>query len=130
MAEETRDTETQDKDNLQARITQLEQGIASKDGELTAIKQLLSGAVTKYRAAVLASAPDIPEELVKGESIEEIDVSLELARGIVSKVRQQFEAEAEANKVPTGAPPRMPQDLSALSPAEKIAYALKKSLRM
>jgi hypothetical protein len=60
MAEETRDTETQDKDNLQARITQLEQGIASKDGELTAIKQLLSGAVTKYRAAVLASAPDIP----------------------------------------------------------------------
>ncbi len=130
MAEETRDTETQDKDNLQARITQLEQGIASKDGELTAAKQLLSGAVAKYRAAVLASVPGMPEELVKGESIDEIDASLEQARGIVSKVRQQLEAEAEANKVPTGAPPRMPQDLSALSPAEKIAYALKKSLRM
>ncbi len=130
MAEETRDTETQDKDNLQARITELEQGIASKDGELTAVKQSLSGAVAKYRAAVLASAPGMPEELVKGESIDEIDASLEQARGIVNKVRQQLEAEAEANKVPTGAPPRMPQDLSALSPAEKIAYALRKSLRM
>jgi hypothetical protein len=53
-----------------------------------------------------------------------------MARSIVSRVRQQFEVEAEANKVPTGAPPRMPQDISALSPAEKIAYALRKSLRM
>ena len=113
---------------MQVRITQLEQGISSRDSELTAIKQSLSGAIAKYRAAILANTPGIPEELVKGESMDEIDASLELARGIVSKVRQQLEVEAEANKVPTGAPPRMPQDLSALSPAEKIAYALRKSL--
>jgi hypothetical protein len=130
MAEETKDTETQDKDVLQARIAQLEQGISSRDSELAALKESLSGAVTKYRAAILAAAPDIPMELVKGDSIAEIDASLEQARGIVSKVRQQLEAEAEANKVPAGAPQRTPQDLSALSPAEKIAYALKKSLRM
>lgn len=130
MAEETKDTQTQDKDELQSRITQLEQGISSRDSELTVIKESLSGAVVKYRAAVLASAPEIPAELVKGESIDEIDASLEQARGIVSKVRQQLEAEAEVNKVPTGAPERTAQDLSALSPAEKIAYALRKSLRM
>jgi len=139
MAEEITNEQTQQSEEtdwkaksneMQAHITRLEQGIASRDGELTAIKQSLSGAVTKYRAAVLASAPGIPEELVKGESIDEIDASLEMARGIVSKVRQQLEVEAEANKVPAGAPPRMPQDLSALSPAEKIAYALRKSLRM
>jgi len=130
MAEETKDTETQDKDSMQARITQLEQDISSRDSDLAAIKESLSGAVVKYRAAVLASAPEIPGELVKGESIAEIDASLEQARGIVSKVRQQLESEAEANKVPAGAPERTQQDLSALSPAEKIAYALKKSLRM
>ena len=130
MAEETKDTKTQDKDSMQARITQLEQGISSRDSDLAAIKESLSGAVAKYRAAVLASAPEIPGELVKGESIAEIDASLEQARGIVSKVRQQLESEAEANKVPAGAPERTQQDLSALSPAEKIAYALKKSLRM
>jgi len=130
MAEETKDTETQSNDGLQTRIAQLEQGISSRDSDLAAIRESLSGAVAKYRAAVLAASPDIPAELVKGESIDEIDASLEQARGIVSKVRQQLEAEAEANKVPTGAPERTPQDLSALSPAEKIAYALRKSLRM
>jgi len=137
MAEETQDEQLQNSaetdwkaksGEMQARIAQLEQGIANRDGELTAIKQSLSGAVAKYRAAVVASAPGIPQELVKGESLDEIDASLEVARGIVSKVRQQIEVEAEANKVPTGAPPRMPQDLSALSPAEKIAYALRKIL--
>ncbi len=130
MAEETKDTQTQDKDSLQARIAQLEQGISSRDSELTVVKESLSGAVAKYRAAALANVPEIPAELVKGDSIDEIDASLEQARGIVSKVRQQLEAEAEVNKVPTGAPERTPQDLSALSPAEKIAYALRKSLRM
>ncbi len=137
MAEETKDEQIQKSEEIdwkaksaemQTRITQLEQGISSRDGELTAIKQSLSAAVAKYRAAILASTPGIPEELVKGESIDEIDASLELARGIVSRVRQQLEVETEANKVPTGAPPRMPQDLSALSPAEKIAYALRKIL--
>ena len=136
MAEENQDKQLQSSeetdwkaksDEMQARIVQLEQGIASRDGELTATRQSLSGAAAKYRAAVLASAPGIPQELVKGESLDEIDASLELARGIVSKVRQQLEIEAESNKVPTGAPPRMLQDLSALSPAEKIAYALRKS---
>jgi hypothetical protein len=136
MAEETHDAQLQNSeetdwkaksDEMQARIAQLEQGIASRDGELTAIKQSLSGAVAKYRAAVIASAPGVPQELVKGDSLDEIDTSLELVRGIVSKVRQQLQVEAESNKVPAGAPPRMPQDLSALSPAEKIAYALRKS---
>jgi hypothetical protein len=139
MAEETKDERIENSeetdwkaksDEMQTRIAQLEQGIASRDDELTSMKQTLSGAVAKYRSAVLASAPGIPEELVKGKSVDEIDASLELARGIVSRVRQQLEVEAEADKVPAGAPPRTPQDVSALSPAEKIAYALRKSLRM
>jgi len=135
MAEETKETEYQTEvhssevttDLLQAKIVQLEQAITSRDSELSKLKASLSGAVAKYRAALLASVPDIPEDLVKGITIEDIDGSLELARGIVSKVRQQLESEAEAKRVPAGAPPRTPQDLSALTPAEKIAYALSKS---
>ena len=134
MAEETKEPESQTKvhssevttDSLQAKIVQLEQTIASRDNELSTLKASLSGAVVKYRAALLASASNVPEDLVKGTNIEEIDSSLELARGIVSKVKQQLEAEAEAKRVPAGAPPRTPQDLSALTPAEKIAYALSK----
>jgi Lon protease-like protein len=128
MVEEAKDIEIQGNDELQARIIQLEQGIASKDSELAATRGALASAVAKYRAAVLANAPHIPEELVKGETVEEIDASLEMARGVVARVRQQLEADAEANKVPTGAPARTSQNLSALSPAEKIAYALRKIL--
>lgn len=132
MAEETKQTESQTEtqsseatpDLLQAKIVQLEQTITSRDNELSTLKDSLSGAVTKYRAAVLAGMPDVPEDLVKGTTIEEIDASLETARGIIAKVRQQLESEAEAKRVPAGAPPRTPQDLSALTPAEKIAYAL------
>jgi len=138
MAEETKDEQLQSSEEtdwkaksaeMQARVAQLEQGIASRDSELTAIKQSLSGTVAKYRAAVLANAPGVPEELIKGKSLDEIDASLELAGGIISKVRQQLEVEAESNKVPAGAPPRMPQDFSALSPAEKIAYALSRQAK-
>jgi hypothetical protein len=128
MAEETKDMENKvTGDELQAKIVQLEQTVASRDSELSTLKDSLSGAVTKYRAAVLAGMPDVPGDLVKGTTIEEIDSSLETARGIIAKVRQQLEAEAEAKRVPAGAPQRTPQDLSALTPAEKIAYALSKS---
>jgi len=88
------------------------------------VKEQLAKAVSKYRLAVLAAAPDVPEEMVKGETVEEIDESLAVARGLVARVRQQLESEVAGRKVPAGAPPRTPPDLSALSPEEKIAYAL------
>jgi len=111
-------------EELQGRIAQLEESIASRDRELAAFKDSLAGAVAKYRAAVMTSAPGVPEELLKGETVEEIEASLELAQGIVAKVRQQFESDLAARSVPAGAPPRTPPDLSALPPGEKIAYAL------
>ena len=111
-------------EELQGRIEQLEEGIASRDSELTALKESLTGAVAKYRAAVMASTPEVPEELLKGETVEEIDASLEQAQGIVARVRQQFESDVAARSVPAGAPPRTLPDLSALPPGEKIAHAL------
>ena len=111
-------------EELQGRIAKLEEGIASRDSELAALKESLTGAVAKYRAAVMASTPGVPEELLKGETVEEIDASLELAQGIVAKVRQEFESDVAARSVPAGAPPRTLPDLSALPPGEKIAYAL------
>jgi hypothetical protein len=124
VTEETRDIETGDNpdgQDLQARIAGLEEDILARDGQL-------ANAIAKYRAAVVAGAPDVPEELVEGNSVEEVDRSLERARAIISKVRDQFQAEEAARSVPAGAPPRTPPDLSALTPGEKIAYALSKQL--
>ncbi|HEY49585.1 MAG TPA: hypothetical protein G4O13_06025 [Dehalococcoidia bacterium] len=111
-------------EELRYRISQLEEGVATRDSELNSLKESLSRTVARYRDAVLASIPGLPMELLKGETVDEIDASLELAQGIVSKVRQQLEAEAAADSVPAGAPPRTPPDLSALSPVEKIAYGM------
>ena len=104
------------------------QNIATREEELeaevAALRQQLSSAAQRYRALILAGAPEIPEELVKGETVEEVDASFAAAQQMVAKVRRQLEAAAQAERVPAGAPPRTPPDFGALSPLEKIAHAL------
>ena len=47
-----------------------------------------------------------------------------LGRSMVERIRSHIEAQLAEQRVPTGAPIRSAPDLSALSPQEKIAYAL------
>ncbi len=121
-----------------SRISELEQIIAERDDQITALKQsaaeleqkltdlndALTRAVASYRALVIKLNPGAPEELITGDTIEEIDESLANARILIDKVRQGLEAEIAAAKVPAGAPQRAPLDMSALSPREKIQYAI------
>jgi uncharacterized coiled-coil protein SlyX len=120
------------------RISELEQAIAERDNQIAALKQSLAEleprlteleeslaqAVSSYRALVIKSNPGLPEESIAGDSIEEIDGSLANAQALINKVRQELEAEIAATKIPAGAPQRTPIDLSALSPREKIQYAI------
>lgn len=117
---------------------ELEQGVAQAEGEsekiatkeeelegeVAALKQQLSSAAQRYRALILAGASEVPEELVKGETLEEVDASFTAAQEMVARVRRQLEAKAQAERVPAGAPSRTPPDFGGLSPIEKIAYAL------
>ena len=113
---------------LEATLAQLQQQMAEReqqvDGEVTALREQLSGAAAKYRALILTTAPEVPEELVRGETPQEVEASFAAAREMVEKVKTQLEAQAQSERVPTGAPARTPPDLGALSPQEKIAYAL------
>ncbi len=93
--------------------------------EATELQGRLREAAARYRQLVLAQAPEVPSELVAGESIEEVEESLERARRTVAQVRDRLEAQARSERVPTGAPARGQPDLSALSPAEKIAQGLR-----
>jgi len=125
-------------EDLRARIAELEQLIADKDNELATLKQAmaesdkaladvknsLAQAVASYRALVVQANPDIPDELITGDSIEAIDQSLENARALISRVKRGLEVEAAKTRVPAGAPQRTLPDLSALSPREKIQYAI------
>ena len=95
--------------------------------EMASLRQQLSSATQKYRALILAAAPEVPEELVNGRTPDEVDASFAAAREMVERVRLQLEAKAAAERVPAGAPARTPPDLSGLSPVEKIAYALSRT---
>ncbi len=120
------------------RITGLEQAVADRDGELAVLKETvvtsdrkltgisssLAQAVESYLEQVAVANPDVPAELIAGDTIDAVNESLENARTLVDKVKQGIEAEASRVKVPAGAPQRAPLDLSVLSPREKIQYAI------
>jgi hypothetical protein len=91
---------------------------------LTTISNSLTEAVANYKTTVLQANPEVIEELISGDTIESINESLSKAKTLVSKVRQGVEAEISLAKVPAGAPERTSPDLSALSPREKIQYAI------
>ena len=120
------------------RVTGLEQAVADRDGELVILKEnvatsdrkltgvssSLAQAVESYQEQVAVANPDVPVELIAGDTIDAVNESLENARTLVDKVKQGIEAEASRVKVPAGAPQRAPLDLSVLSPREKIQYAI------
>ncbi len=121
-----------------ARITELEQTVASLESGVATLKEAgveseqklteasntLSQAVSSYKALAMKSNPEVPVDLITGDTIEAIDSSLENAKSLVNKVREGLEAQIKMVKIPAGAPPRAPIDLSALSPREKIEYGI------
>ncbi|MBI4303306.1 MAG: hypothetical protein HY665_03075 [Chloroflexi bacterium] len=124
-----------------ARLTELEQAVATGESEMAGLKQAraeleeklkvagasVAEAVGSYRAMVVQANPEVVGELISGDTIAAIDDSLKQAKALVSRVRQGIEAELSSARIPAGAPERTSPDLSALSPREKIQYAIKKS---
>lgn len=120
------------------RTSELEQAAAKSDGEIADLKQLLdeSGsslnrlsddltqAISSYKSSVTLANPEIPEELLSGDTISAVNDSLARAKTLVGKVREGLEAEILTTKVPAGAPQRTAPDLSSLSSREKIRYAI------
>lgn len=81
-------------------------------------------AASRYRDLMLRLEPGLPAELVGGETVDEIDASITAARSIAASVRARIAEQSETARVPAGAPSRGVTDLSALTPAQKIAWGL------
>jgi DNA repair exonuclease SbcCD ATPase subunit len=109
--------------SLSAQASQLDE-LRSSLAEARAQSQ---EAAVRYREAVLAHESDLPAELVGGDTVSEIEASLERARRTVSQVRQHLEDRAQELRVPAGAPARGSPDVSALSAAEKIRLGLQQT---
>jgi len=121
---------------LSASLGEAQAQLGARDDELAALRQeaealqaSLKAAAGKYRDAVLASRPEVPPDLVSGDTVEEVDQQLEAALRMVAQLRSHLESQAQAQRVPTGAPARRAPDLSALSPAEKIVHGLSQQQR-
>jgi len=104
--------------------TQANQIQASAD-EIASLKEAKTMAVAKYLEMAKALNPTIPEGIIAGETIEEIEQSIEKGKAIVETVKKALEAEAAGTKVPAGAPARGEISLEGLSPREKIAAGIR-----
>lgn len=125
---ETRDPEATEEPSREAlEIERLNALIADKDTELNGMRRQIDFAVGRYRIALMVSAPELPEELISGNTIEELDNAMESAKKIVEKVASRIGARTPEERVPSGAPARREADLSGLSAREKIMYAINKS---
>lgn len=129
--EETLTQLREEQSQLSASLRELQAQVAARDEELSALREQvealqgsLKAAASKYRDALLASKPEVPPDLVSGETVEEVDQHLEAAMRMVAQLRSHLESQAQALRVPSGAPARRAPDLSALSPAEKIIHGL------
>ena len=94
--------------------------------DIEEVRTRLSEAAVKYRAAKLASAPEVPADLVpEAESLAEIDEGFEAAQRVVGQLRERMAEERQSARVPVGSPVRRSPDLSALPAAEKIKLGLR-----
>ncbi|MHB8085649.1 MAG: hypothetical protein ACYDHZ_07475 [Dehalococcoidia bacterium] len=123
-----------------ARITALEAAVAEKDAVLSDVKKALDtqasdfaalktthdAAVTAYKKLAVSSNPLFSAELITGNTIAEIDASMQKLTDLAGLVRSKIEAEIKSVSVPAGAPERSGPDTSGLSPREKIKQGLVK----
>ena len=130
-----------DVERLQALLTEAEEATTRAASETEAVRNELDAlrgelasavedgrtAAQRYREAVLAAEPGLPADLVAGESVADIEDSVAKARQTVAQVRQHLEQQAQAMRVPPGAPVRGAPDYSSLSPAEKIRIGLQQT---
>lgn len=115
------------RDELSAARTDFEardRQLATLNARSEALEAAVRLSAERYRALALQRSPELPEELVTGETVDEIDRALDRARETVSKVRGHLETHAQSTRVPVGAPVRSGADFAGLSAQDKIARGI------
>jgi len=109
---------------LETALSEAKQSSEASAADLVAVKEARDQAVSKYLNMAKALNPTIPQDIIVGGSIAEIDASIEKGKALVASVTQYLESEASKAKVPAGAPLRGAISLEGMSPKEKIAYGI------
>lgn len=106
---------------------ELQQALAAAQRELARQRDLTRSAVARYRLAVLAAEPELPPELVSGETLDAVDASLDAARAMVVRVRERAEVKRVERGFPAGAPART-HTPPPMTSREKIVAGLQERL--
>ena len=109
---------------LEASLSEAQQASEAAAAEFAQVKEAHGQAVAKYLGAVRVANPTIPQDIIAGDTIEDIDASVQKALSIAESVKASLEAQAKEAKVPAGAPTRGEISLEGLSPREKIAAGI------
>lgn len=140
--DETRDSEQPTIEAMQAELAARDERVASLEEQIITLERELSTTVSRYRLALLDTAPEVPGDLVSGATAEELESSLAKAKGVVEQVRTRLlegvesassshsgdnRNPSESSSIPAGAPPRTLNDASAdLTAREKITLGLER----
>ncbi len=134
VSDETPASEQPTIETMQAELAARDERVSALEEQVITLERELSTTVSRYRLALLDTAPEVPGDLVAGETAEELESSLAKAKGLVEQVRNRLlegmestsqETEQPGPGIPAGAPPRTLNDASAdLTPREKITLGL------
>jgi chromosome segregation ATPase len=116
---------------LRGELSASQEAIAATSADAATLREQIEeaaqraqSAAERYRDLVVRTEPALPAELIAGDSIDAVDASVDAARAVVGRVRSHIESQAQAGRVPAGAPPRSGPDLSSMTPEQKIRYGL------
>ena len=112
---------------LQQEVEQARAASVAHGAEAESLRSQLADTLERYREMLLARDPDVPVEMVQGESVAELESSYERASGLVERLRRQAAEHAAQARVPAGAPARRGPDLGGLTPQQKIVQGLQQS---
>ncbi|HTE84245.1 MAG TPA: hypothetical protein VK821_05905 [Dehalococcoidia bacterium] len=103
---------------------QLDDGNAQQTSLLTGQEEALAA----YRALLLQHNPQLPPSLISGGTLNDINASVEAARGVVEHVQQSIQASNQSSRIPAGAPMRTTSpDPTSMTRTEKILYGIRQS---
>jgi len=101
--------------------------VAESASSLASLQATLDGALAEFKSLVVSANPLFSEELIQGNTLDEIKASVEKANAVVGKVKAGLESQANLTTIPAGAPAATPVDLSTLSSREKITRGLQEA---
>jgi chromosome segregation ATPase len=107
-------------------LTDLRTAASAAEERIAELSGSLTEAVSRYKERLYSAHPELLENMLTGETIKEVDGSLESALALVDRVKTHVAEKAKEVTVPAGSPERTGPDLSAMSAKEKIAYAIGK----